>query len=646
MASRSRISSFASSCVRAVAVLGLCIVLAAACSKKSAAIAELMKADGPIERQHGPPDWVGVKVGAEFFLGDAARTADGGAQLKIAGGALIAMQPHTVLRFGGSDTSSKIAVELGAIDLTGTGDYGFDIGDVKLSRNGTVRITANPDGQSTVELTIGAAQVSTASGETIELVVGKAIDIGLDVAVTAIPRDAGVPVDAVVALADAAEPGSVTDAAPVADASAVTAEITGKRAEVQLAGETRWTALVAGAGNLPKGAKLRVGAGSSAKLTSGGTTLDLGGGTRVSIAEDLGFVVELGDARVASASDATVQLPGGSIALQGTVAAPAEARLGVSARDSRITMARGSGKLAGASGSELAMTRGETATLAKAGTIRVVEAIPNYFDFRMDAGESLTIHDPRPPTAVQFQFGDKCPGGGVIEMDRDARFRTAKISSGKEAANLLVAAGGWAYRLRCTTGAGEGGAVASGRIVVVRDDGRRALPKIPPQNSIDSDGRTWRISYQSQIPSLQVNAKGGGSTFKLHLAQAGKEETFDARKPSVVVPGSKLKEGEYTYWFDIDGTKQPKVSTLKIDFDQTAPQVYIESPPNAKPWTGDIDVRGAVLPGWSAAVAGISIPIDGARRFAAKVQPPSAGALSIRLSHPQRGVHYYLRRSR
>ncbi len=635
--------------MRAVAVLGLCIVLAAACSKQSSAIAELMKADGPIERQHGGPgariDWQGVKVGVEFFLGDAARTADGGAQLKIAGGALIAMQPHTVLRFGGTDTSSKIAVEVGAIDLTGTGDYGFDIGEVKLSRNGTVRITANPDGQSTVELTIGAAQVSTASGETIELVVGKAIDIELVVAVTAVV-DAGVPAealsDAVVAIADAAE----SAAAPVADASAVAAQITGKRAEIQLPGETKWTALDVGAGNLPKGAKLRIGAGSSAKLTSGGTTLDLGGGTRVVIAEDLGFVVELGDARVASAGDATVQLPGGSLALQGTAAAPAEARLGVSARDSRITMARGSGKLAGASGSELAMTRGETATLAKAGTIRVVEAIPNYFDFRMDAGESLTIHDPRPPTAVQFQFADKCPGGGVIEMDRDARFRTAKISSGKEAANLMVAPGGWAYRLRCTTGAGEGGAVASGRIVVVRDDGRRALPKIPPQNSIDADGRTWRISYQSQIPSLQVNAKGRGSSFKLHLAQAGKEETFNTRKPSVIVPGSKLKEGEYTYWFDIDGVKQPKVSTMKIDFDQTAPQVYIESPLNAKPWTGDIDVRGAVLPGWSAAVAGISIPIDAARRFAAKVQPPSAGALSIRLSHPQRGVHYYLRRSK
>nr|MBA3818039.1 hypothetical protein [Deltaproteobacteria bacterium] len=339
-------------------------------------------------------------------------------------------------------------------------------------------------------------------------------------------------------------------------------------------------------------------------------------------------------------------LPGGAIALAGSEAAPAEAKLGVGNRDTRVTMTRGGSKLSGTPGSDLGMSRGETATLTRSGTIRVVEAIPGYFDFRMAAGETLTIHDPRPPTAVQFQFGDHCPNGGIIEMDRDSRYRTAKISAGQTSANLLVGNGGWAYRLRCTSNAGEGAAVASGRVVVTRDDGRRALPKVPPSNSIDADGRTWRISYQSQIPNLQVHSRGSGGSFKLHLAQAGKEQTFDGSKPSILVAGKQLKEGEYTYWFDIDGAKQPRVSTLKIDFDQTAPQVYIESPANAKPWGGDIDVRGAVLPGWTAAVDGITIPIDGARRFAAKVSPPPGNALAIRLAHPQRGVHYYLRRAK
>jgi len=555
------------------------LVFAGACKSKDNAIAKLVRADGPVERQPGEGAWGGAKRGTAFY-------------------------------------------------------------DVRLSRNGTVRITATPGGPSTVELTIGEAQVSTVGGETINLVVGKPIDIGLDVAVTPILADAGVP-DAAVALADAATP----DAPPAADGTTAAIDVTGKRVEVLLPGETTWTKLPAGAGNLPKGAKLRLGTGSTAKLVSLGTTLDLGGGSRVTIADDLSFVVEVGEARALATSASTVQLPGGSLALAGTSETPAEAKLGVG-RDTKITMTRGTGKLVGMTGSELDMNRGESATLAKSGTIRVLEAIPKYFDFRMAAGESLTIHDPRPPTAVQFQFGGKCAQGGIIEMDRDARFRTARTSSGREAANLLVGPGTWAYRLRCTTGGSEGAAVASGRVVVLRDEGRRALPKVPPLNAIDADGRTWRISYQSQIPNLQVNVRGAGSTFRLHLAQGGKEDTFDAQKGSIVIPGAKLKEGEYAYWFDVDGKKQPKVSTLKIDFDQTAPQVYIEAPPNGKPWAGDVDVRGAVLPGWTAAVDGVSVPIDKARRFSAKVQPPAAGALAIKLSHPQRGVHYYLRRSK
>jgi hypothetical protein len=55
-------------------------------------------------------------------------------------------------------------------------------------------------------------------------------------------------------------------------------------------------------------------------------------------------------------------------------------------------------------------------------------------------------------------------------------------------------------------------------------------------------------------------------------------------------------------------------------------------------------VRGAVLPEWTAEIDGISIPIDKQRRFMANVGLPRDGALAIRLSHPRRGIHYYLRR--
>ena len=209
-----------------LAILLLCLVPLSgiACRKKSAAIAELVKAAGPVDRQHEDAQWRGVQVGAEFYIGDAARTGDGTAQLTILGGAQIAMQPHTVLRFGGKAGSKRIAVELGAIDLMGSGNYTLDIGDVNLKNNGAVRITAKGNGGASIELTLGEAQVTPLQGGTIDLVVGKVVDLGMDVVVTTIV-DAGVP-DAV-AVADAP-----VDAPPV-DGEEGEIVVAGKKADVQ-----------------------------------------------------------------------------------------------------------------------------------------------------------------------------------------------------------------------------------------------------------------------------------------------------------------------------------------------------------------------------------------------------------------------------
>jgi hypothetical protein len=637
--------------VRHACLLGL---LLWACSKKPAAIAELTKADGPVERQADGAVWNAAVLGTRYFIGDAARTADGAATLTIGGGAQIIMQGHTVLRFGGEAGASKISVEAGAIDLAGTGSYALDVGNVNLSPNGKVRITSKGIGRSSVELTVGEAQVA-ANGQTFALAVGKSVDVE---SAGQAPVDAGIR-DARVVTPDAGDAGDAADAGDATQGAAgdaatgaaevagtATIEVTGKRAEVLAPGETAWKPLPAGAGQLAKGSAVRVGTGTTAKLVAGATTLELGGGARAKLGDDLAFALELGGARAAATAAATIAVPGGAVALAGSPEAPAEAKLDATNRETKVTIQRGGSKLTGSDGASLVMNRGESAQLTKAGQIRVVEAIPSFFDFRAAVGESLTIHDPKPPTAVQFQFDGKCPGGGIIEFDRDPRFRTAKISSGRDFANVMVASGTWSYRLRCTANGAEGNAVASGRVGVVRDDGRRPLPKNQGVNDIDADGRNYRISYQSAIPNVVVHVKAPGAAHKLHLAAAGKEQTFDSNTPSITVPGAQLHEGTYTYWIDRDGVKQDKVSTLIIDFDQTAPQVYIESPINGRPWTGDIDVRGAVLPGWSAAVDAITIPIDKQRRFAAKVGIPGGSALAIRLSHPQRGVHYYLRRAK
>ena len=521
-----------------VLLLLLATLLAFGCGgKKGTAIAKLTKKDGPVDRQQGDSEWKQAEIGTEFFIGDAARTADGGAGLEVIGGAQIAMQPHTVLRFGGKDGNSKIAVELGAIDLTGSGNYALDGGDVKLSK-GTVRISARAGGKNTIELTIGEATVSSVDGGSISLEVGKVIDLDLEVKVTTI--DAGV--------ADAAVVDAPIDAPEVAQSDEATITVTGKKAEIQAPGETAWKPLPAGAGVLPKGATVRLGNGTTAAVSARGTSLEMAAGSRAKLADDSVFAIESGVVRASAAakSEGKIAIPGGGVALK-TTNTGSEVRVDVNTREAKVTDTRGAAKLRGSGGGELEMNRGETATLAKNGTIRVIEAIPNFFDFRLAVGETVTIHDPKGLTAVQFSFGEKCSEGGFIEMDRDARFRTAKVSGGRDAANMSVGAGSWAYRLRCTTASGDSAAVGSGRIVLVRDAGTRTLLK-PVTNDIDTDGRNYSLGYQSTIPNFAVRIKGEGGPFVLHMATGGAEETFSGPGPKITVPGEKLKEGTYSYW--------------------------------------------------------------------------------------------------
>ncbi|HEY4058216.1 MAG TPA: hypothetical protein VGM39_16500 [Kofleriaceae bacterium] len=626
-----------------VALAGVAVLGVSACGgKKDPPIASLTKADGPVDRQAGlTGPWGGAKIGTGYFLTDAARTGNGGAELTLTGGhAKIAMQPHTKLRFGGTGTNSKIALEDGIIDLSGDGLYGTEFGDVKL-KNGTVRITAGTKEKpkATIVLTVGDAEVVNEKGQTAELVVDSVVDVDSITfgGVTDVP-DAGVADAGVDAAPDAGVVVSPTEATYIID---------GKKAEQLLPGETKWVA-IDGSGTLTKGAKLRVGAGTTARIVAAGTTLAMKGGSRMMLDPNLLMTLEAGDATLIAAANAEGKLglpggdPNGAVVL-GANPNGGEANIDVNARETKVSLRKGTGHLKGSAGGEMDLTAGESATLAKTGSIRQTVVIPKYYDLRIAAGESATIHDYSGKTAVQFAFGEKCSGGnGFVELDSDNRFQTAAISPGKDQANMLVQAGSWAYRIRCSSNENT---VASGRISVLRDAGTRKL--LPPLNiPIDPDGRSYRLDYQSSIPDVTINTKGTGSNFKIHMATGGKEQVFEGKGGKVKIPGKSLDEGVYTYYQERDGVKDTKISTLTIGFDNTAPQASIERPVQGKAWDAQVDIRGSVLVGWSASVDAVPLPINPKdRRFTGKVDKPTgAQALAIKLSHPQRGFHYYIRR--
>ena len=86
-----------------LAALALCC----GCKDKPAALAELVQISGPpesIERATGAQDWRPAALGTKFYLGDAARTGVGRAQLRLGDTSRLEMDPHTVLRLAGAAT--------------------------------------------------------------------------------------------------------------------------------------------------------------------------------------------------------------------------------------------------------------------------------------------------------------------------------------------------------------------------------------------------------------------------------------------------------------------------------------------------------------------------------------------------------------
>ncbi|MEZ4360931.1 MAG: hypothetical protein R3B48_12180 [Kofleriaceae bacterium] len=613
---------------------------AVSCKDRPVVLAELVQVqrDGLVERAEGVADWRSAPLGTRFYLGDAARTHDAPAQLRIGEAAHLDMQAHTVLRFGRRGESARageqeLVVELGAIELVGEGSYQFDIGELEVARSGGVRVSAGGRG-SKVELMIGEASLRARGGEATALRAGQVVELPeLEP-----PRDAGPPP------APDAPPPPPPDAAP---APSVSVTLTGK-AELRRGANERWARAPRGLASLEPGAQLRLSRGATAAVDNGEIALRVTRGV-VAVGDDRGLALLEGSAEARAAPDrgGTVQLPGGGVSLK-VRSRGAASELSVSSKESRVRATLGEAVLEGRD-ERLELRRGESAALSRGGGIRVLVAVPTRADLALEVGDSATIHDVRGATAVEFRFAEACPAGGVVELASSPSFRAPQISGGATSANLLVSGSGKYYRVRCEDRGADGRPVASGRISVIRDSGRRPLPPPPPPFQISVDGRTYRVGYQGAIPAMTVSWRGQEERgFSLHLAQGGKESIFRSDRATYSVPGSKLGEGTYTVWFEKAQTRS-KVSTVIIDFDNTAPAVYIDEPDDGGAWGpagGDLEVRGAVLPGWAATIDGVSLPLDKQRRFRATVPVPPSGTLAIRFSHPQRGVHYYVRRGR
>ena len=268
------------------------------------------------------------------------------------------------------------------------------------------------------------------------------------------------------------------------------------------------------------------------------------------------------------------------------------------------------------------------------------------YDVDLGVGTTATIHDPLGETRVNFH-STRCKAGMQIELARDSRFSPRTANQGVPGVVMSVGTGAWHYRASCMAGGMPEAPFATGQLAVARDDARRRIMMEFPYTTVEADGRTYKISYQANVPVVIARRPTGGET--LHLVSPNGSQKLDARGTNgdITVGAGPLVDGTHSFWFTRGGVTVGKVSTLVIAFDESAPQVMLEAPADGDPATSRVEVRGSVVAGWNVAFEATKIPVDAKQRFTARVRLRDGfKSIALRLEHPQRGTHFYVRRLR
>jgi len=451
-------------------------------------------------------------------------------------------------------------------------------------------------------------------------------------------------------------PDAAVDAvAPASDASApatIEAEVRGEGVETASA-KGPLSRLAAGHAVMAEGARLVVPDGASVVLSRGAERAVVLGHADVTVGHSGAALLETRSGRVLLASPSPgirIDVPGGSIVLTAAGAGSVQAQVTVERRAARVVSNQGRLELRGRTGTA-ALGAGESGTLDDSGMAVTEVSAPSAADVTIPAGESPVVHSPRGGAAVRIRLDSVCPGDALVEAVSGGAARTT-IAHGQALSAVVLALGGGPHKyvVRCVDADGLRGPLqTSGTIVVVHDGGAAPLPRTAPVDLIDADGRRYSVLYQTLLPKISFRWPHAPADrpASLHLERAkGQVESLKASAASVALSAGALPEGSYRFWFDVDGdpsTRSPD-TTLRIAFDNAAPAAEIQQPVDGQPSGGTVHVAGVAAEGASVSVGGAAIALDQDLRFRADVPAPAGDrSLAIRISHPSRGIHYYLR---
>ena len=276
-------------------------------------------------------------------------------------------------------------------------------------------------------------------------------------------------------------------------------------------------------------------------------------------------------------------------------------------------------------------------------TVMEIPDGPAKADFMASPGSNFVVHAPTPPVVVAFDTANRCPNGAAVQVGR------SWISKGTSAVHVKFGAGRHRYRVKCLEKGGAlGQDTARGRVHVLRDAGVAKLPGNPPTSFIETDGRRYKILYQTRQPKISVKWPKApkGQKYKLHID--GKKH-IATPKPNHTLASGTLSEGVHQLNFEAIGSlaRTSRTTTVEIRFDNAAPKASITAPGDESFGPGVVRVKGTAMAKWAVKLLGGTIEKDAQHRFVGEANyTGNYMSVTLRLSHPRRGVHYYIRRAR
>jgi hypothetical protein len=254
-------------------------------------------------------------------------------------------------------------------------------------------------------------------------------------------------------------------------------------------------------------------------------------------------------------------------------------------------------------------------------------------DLVVKAGESFVVHDPNPPSAIGFAFGDLCDGPARLTAG-------AQSTEAKKQANLRFVKGKHVYKIYCLDTPKK--VVASGQLTVLKDAGTRQLPTFTPTASVTTDGRRYTVMYQHKLPRVTVSWPTAPEAANYTLKIDGRSIQTSAPRHTF---GS-LRRGKHSIVFSAatEPPRQSRTTTVEVVYDRQAPAARVSNPPLDFSEGDSVTISGQALSGWDVSVDGKTVDVDSQQKFSIDVE--GRESIPIAFTHPNKGTHYYLRRAK